>query len=206
MSKRTAPAGKTRGRPRKFDEDAVLQAAAFVFWEKGFAGASLDDLSSAMGMTRPSIYNAFGDKVAIYITILRRFADDIERRVADTLFMDGDLSAALKAFYRMMLEIYLSPRTGGGCLVFCTAPAAAAAHPSIQSELSSVIERADEAFAARFAMARQTGSSSAAGDVTVAARLATAILHSLALRARSGAARRDLEAFIDDSVDTAFPD
>ncbi|HIF33901.1 MAG TPA: TetR/AcrR family transcriptional regulator, partial [Planctomycetaceae bacterium] len=55
---------RTRGRPKQYDEDVVLHAAGEVFWTKGFNATSLDDLSVAMGMNRPSIYRAFGDKEA----------------------------------------------------------------------------------------------------------------------------------------------
>jgi AcrR family transcriptional regulator len=55
-----------RGRPKKYDPQTALQAAGGVFWAQGFSGTSLDDLSAAMGMNRPSIYRAFGDKEAVY--------------------------------------------------------------------------------------------------------------------------------------------
>ena len=67
-----------RGRPRQFDEDAALTGAMMVFWEKGLAATSLDDLAQAMGMNRPSIYNAFGNKDAIYRTALARFCGQLD--------------------------------------------------------------------------------------------------------------------------------
>ena len=57
---------RPRGRPRKFDVSEALENALLVFWTKGFAGASLDELADAMAMKRPSIYNAFGDKQSLY--------------------------------------------------------------------------------------------------------------------------------------------
>ena len=62
-----------RGRPRKFDEDQALNGAMVLFWQKGLSSTSLDELAEAMNMNRPSIYNAFGNKDAIYRTTLARF-------------------------------------------------------------------------------------------------------------------------------------
>ena len=61
---------KQRGRPKLYDANTALEAAGAVFWSKGFSGTSLDDLSTAMGMNRPSIYRAFGDKEAVGIALV----------------------------------------------------------------------------------------------------------------------------------------
>ena len=60
-----------RGRPRAYDPDAALKAARDVFWVKGYAATSLDDIAEATGMNRPSLYAAFGDKEAIYLAALK---------------------------------------------------------------------------------------------------------------------------------------
>ena len=64
----TAP--KKRGRPRSYDPETALARAAAVFWKAGYAGTSLDDLSQATGMNRPSLYAAFGDKRDLYLKTL----------------------------------------------------------------------------------------------------------------------------------------
>src|SRR6202035_971093 len=68
---------KPRGRPRAYDPEVALDSAAQIFWEHGFDDATLDDLSTAMGMGRPSIYNAFGDKEALFLRALERFRDTV---------------------------------------------------------------------------------------------------------------------------------
>ena len=67
------------GRPRGFDEDAALEAAMRVFWEKSYEGATIGDLTEAMGINRSSIYAAFGDKEAVFRRVMERYR---ERRMS----------------------------------------------------------------------------------------------------------------------------
>src|SRR6267154_2749166 len=99
---------KTRGRPRSFDSDVALGSAAELFWAKGFAQTSLDDLSAAMGMGRPSIYNAFGDTTGS--SPLR--AMESEESIRD----------ALDAFFRQVVEYTTADRSHLGCLLGSVAP------------------------------------------------------------------------------------
>src|SRR5688500_18771243 len=71
-SERTNSPG--RGRPRAFDENKALDAALDVFWRKGYEGASLSDLTDTMGINRPSLYAAFGNKEALFRKVLERYA------------------------------------------------------------------------------------------------------------------------------------
>src|ERR1041384_4755004 len=70
------PAPKRRGRPRAYEPEVALARALDVFWKEGFAATSLDDLSAATGMNRPSLYGAFGDKRALYIKSYRSYRDE----------------------------------------------------------------------------------------------------------------------------------
>jgi AcrR family transcriptional regulator len=79
---------RARGRPRQYDEESALQAAGQVFWTKGFSATSLDDLSVAMGMNRPSIYGAFGDKEALYRRALMQFCEGMEAAFERTMLAE----------------------------------------------------------------------------------------------------------------------
>ena len=74
MKSKTAPK-RGRGRPRTFDTEQALGRAMNVFWRKGYAGASLPDLTRAMGINRPSLYAAFGNKASLFRKVLDRYAD-----------------------------------------------------------------------------------------------------------------------------------
>jgi len=83
-----------RGRPREFDEQAVLDAAVQVFWAKGYAAASVSDLVQATGLNRGSLYGAFGDKQLLFEKALKRYAEEIIRpAVASVLTIDPPLDA-----------------------------------------------------------------------------------------------------------------
>src|SRR6516162_9745711 len=67
------PTPRRRGRPRAFEPETALTQAMDLFWKDGFAATSLDDLSAATGLNRPSLYGAFGDKRALYIRAYRQY-------------------------------------------------------------------------------------------------------------------------------------
>ncbi len=181
-----SPRRRSRGRPRKFDPDTVLDHATTLFWARGFAATSLDELAAAMGMNRPSIANAFGDKEAVYRETLARFATAVKTAAMASLAAESDLSASLTSFYYAALDVYFTSDPAPGCFVMCTAPVEAVEHPRIRQSLQRLIAEVDDVLAARFARAKEDGQYPAEGDPKEAARMAQAILHSLAIRARSG--------------------
>ncbi|MFX3657643.1 MAG: TetR/AcrR family transcriptional regulator [bacterium] len=187
---------RVRGRPRQYHPDQALDAAMHVFWAKGLTGTSLDDLCDAMGMNRPSIYNAFGDKQTIYRRALARFAGQLDLALGALLGGGADVRADLKRFFAGALDVYYAAEPAHGCLVMCTAPVEALAHPEVGDDLRGVIARIDRALTRRLRAAQAAGGLAPDIDCLQAARTLQALLHSAALRARAGEPRRALEGFI----------
>lgn len=187
---------KRRGRPRKYDPDTALAAATAVFHSRGYSAASLDDLAAEMNMTRPSLYNAFGDKAALYQHTLQRFIEMMRHSAEHELQQHERLEDALAAFYLAALDAYLADDDRRGCFVFCTAPAEAANNSEVADTMALTIDEINQALSRRFEQARATGEISKATDAEEAAQMAQAVLHSLALRARSGESRAALQRFI----------
>src|ERR1700732_3588894 len=111
--KRTAPAAKTgvnapkrRGRPRTYQPEVALGKALDLFRKDGFAATSLDDLSAATGMNRPSLYGAFGDKRELYIKSIRRYRDDARSQMRDVFRQDMPIRKRLERIYAIALDIY----------------------------------------------------------------------------------------------------
>jgi AcrR family transcriptional regulator len=101
------------GRPKEFDRDAALKAAIEVFWTKGFAGASTDDLTGAMGIGRQSLYDTFGDKRRLYLEALARYNAE---SVADNLADLRSSSSAVEAIKTLLLRFANAPEPERGCM------------------------------------------------------------------------------------------
>ena len=199
---------KQRGRPRKFDENQAVAAAMNVFWQKGFSATSLDDLAEATGINRPSLYNAFGDKQALYRRSLLMMRDHMQQAVQETLGKPA-LRDALVGFYNAAIDVYLSTDPQAGCFVFCTAPAEAINHPDLKADMRDVLADIDRVLQDRFDLAVEHKELPSGFDASGAAKLAQAILHSIALRARAGETKNSLRKFARNSVElmigTAVP-
>ena len=188
---------RQRGRPKTYDAESALQAATDVFWTKGFSATSLDDLSAAMGMNRPSIYRAFGDKEAIYRQALAQFSNQMEEGFNQSIRKEPDFQKGLRKFYRAAIEVYFAGGAALGCMVMCTAPAASAIHPEVQLDLLKVIEELDGRILKRVDQAIEQREISAACDPQTLSKLIQAVLHSLAIRVRAGQSRASLRKFAD---------
>src|SRR5258708_28769719 len=90
---------KPRGRPRAYDPDAALAEARDAFWDAGFAATSLDDLSLATGMNRPSLYGAFGDKRQLYLQTIERYRAFARDALKQALAPAPPLADALRLGY-----------------------------------------------------------------------------------------------------------
>jgi TetR/AcrR family transcriptional regulator, copper-responsive repressor len=189
-----------RGRPKKYDTQTAIQAAGGVFWARGFSGTSLDDLSAAMDMNRPSIYRAFGDKEAIYRLALAQFTGQMEEGFKGTVLHEADLRKGLRKFYRAALEVYSAGEIPLGCMVMCTAPSAAVVSPNVQSDLLDVIEQLDARILSRVELAVEQGQITDIADTKSLSKLIQAVLHSLAIRIRAGESKASLQRFADAAI------
>lgn len=198
--------GRPRGRPRSFDEDKALDGLAQIFWSRGFAASSLDDLAKAAGVTRPSLYMAFGDKRQMYQRVLARYAAELEATMATCLSDDVPARQGLSDYYRLSIEHFLSGDDGPrGCLAVCTASAEAAESPEIRHDLAGVLAGMDKGFERYFAAAARRGELPPGADPAALAGVAAGFSHTLAIRARAGAGRDELRALADQATKLLFP-
>src|SRR3954468_20536838 len=107
VQKRTDELPKRRGRPRAYDPATAVARAAETFWKAGYAGTSLDDLSAATGMNRPSLYAAFGDKRDLYLRTLEHYRNESRALAREALADHPPLGVFLRRFYNKALELYL---------------------------------------------------------------------------------------------------
>ncbi|HEY8879638.1 MAG TPA: TetR/AcrR family transcriptional regulator [Roseateles sp.] len=188
------PTPRPRGRPRSFDTEATLAQATLAFWQRGYASTSMDDLSAATGLNRPSLYGAFGDKHELYLQALRLYTEQSNAAIAAAL-QGRSLRDGLGRVYELALQLYYpADEAARGCLLIGTAATEAPRDDAIRQQLGDSLRGFNAAFEARLQRAVETGELPAGTDVGMRAQLASAVLHSMALRARAGDARRDLAA------------
>src|SRR5712664_2759859 len=113
---------KRRGRPRAYQPDVALGKALDLIRKDGFAATSLDDLSAATGMNRPSLYGAFGDKRELYLKSYQRYREDVRAAMIDIFREALPIRKRLERIFAVALDIYLSGDAGPrGCFTVMTA-------------------------------------------------------------------------------------
>src|SRR6201994_4958746 len=132
-AKPEAAAPKRRGRPRAYEPDVALAKALDLFRKDGFAATSLDDLSAATGMNRPSLYGAFGDKRELYIKSYQRYRDDARASLIDIFRDELPIRERLARIYAVALDIYLAGDSPRGCFTVVTAASDAVTDPEIRA-------------------------------------------------------------------------
>jgi len=197
----TPAAPKRRGRPRAYQPDVALGKALDLFRKDGFAATSLDDLSAATGMNRPSLYGAFGDKRELYIKSYQRYRDDARAALINLFRDEMPIGERLARIYAIALDIYLGGERPRGCFTVMTAASEAVFDPEIRAMVLEGFVELDKAFAACFRLARGNGELPATIDPIVLSQLASATLHTIAIRARAGVPRKDLEAIVKGAID-----
>jgi AcrR family transcriptional regulator len=195
-------APKRRGRPRAYQPDIALGKALDLFRKDGFAATSLDDLSAATGMNRPSLYGAFGDKRELYIKSYQRYRDDARAAMSEIFRDELPIRKRLQRIYAVALDIYLSGESGPrGCFTVTTAASEAVFDPEIRGMVLEGFVNLDKAFATCFRLAKEKGELPASADAAVLAQLASATIHTIAIRARAGVPRKELEAIVKGAID-----
>ena len=194
-------APKRRGRPRAYQPDVALGKALDLFRKDGFAATSLDDLSAATGMNRPSLYGAFGDKRELYIKSYQRYRDDARALMVNIFRDEMPIRKRLERIYAVALDIYLSGESPRGCFTVMTAASEAVFDPEIRSMVLDGFLELDKAFASCFRLARENGELAGSADPIALSQLASATIHTIAIRARAGIPRRELETIVKGAID-----
>jgi AcrR family transcriptional regulator len=179
-----------QGRPRAYDTEAVLDRAAEVFWANGFSATSLDDLSAAMGMGRPSIYNAFGDKEHLFLRALARFRDTVASAPLRAFEAADSITDALDALFRETVEYTTGDPSHLGCLLVNVAPATDS--PEVRRLVRANLAANEELIAQRLTSAADSGELPSDYPSRDGARRTVNLMLSLAARARMGTPREEL--------------
>lgn len=181
-----------RGRPRSFDIDTALDAAVDVFWRHGYEGAGLTELTDAMGIGRPSLYTAFGDKAQLFQRALARYVDRNMAYVEDALAQPTAYDVA-EAFLTGNARAVTSPGTPPGCLsVQAMVTDEGGAFELLRQNRTAIEQRLAE----RFRRAVTDGDLGAAEDPDELASYLITLTTGFAIRAADGIAQDTLLALV----------
>ena len=180
----------TRGRPREFDTDDALAEALRIFWQKGYEATSLSDLTEAMGITRPSLYAAFGNKEALF----RQALDLYEK---DKLAYIGEAVEAptARAVAETLLLGSVDVATGGecrGCMGVISMVGCQSVEPSIRDDVNARAESAKQLIVDRMQRAINAGEFAVSTSATAITRYLLALMQGISVQAQSGASRAEL--------------
>lgn len=189
---------KKAGRPRSFDVDAALQAAIHVFWEKGYDGASMKDLTQAMGINSPSLYAVFGDKKGLYIQAIERYMTDDSCAPLVAFESEDDIEKAIQAFMEAALN-YATEHPSGklGCFMANCVSTNAGSVDGVQDLLKEAILSTDIRLAERFDTEKAKGRLPDNFPSMERARLMFDLRQGHVLRARAGINRKAMEEDLD---------
>ena len=189
------------GRPRSFDLDRALDRALHVFWQKGYEGTSLTDLTKAVGVNRPSLYAAFGDKKALFRKALDRYLNGPAAYTQEAL-KEPTARAVVERLLQGASDLNAAPRNPGGCLMVQGALACGDAGDSIRQELAASRASGEAALRRRFERAKSEGDLPANVSPADLARYIATIIYGIAVQAAGGASRSELQRVVEMAMRT----
>jgi AcrR family transcriptional regulator len=195
MSAQVAASGKM-GRPRGFCEEAALEAAMRVFWEKGYEGATLSDLTEAMGINRSSMYTTFGDKEALFRLAIARYAEGPAAYVRKAL-REPTARAVVEALLQGALELLTDSSHPRGCLSVQGALACGSAAEQAKQAMIEWRKHGEADIQRRLQQARKEGDLAKDVNPGDLARYVSTLLTGLGVQAANGATKADMTRVVE---------
>ncbi|HYQ28766.1 MAG TPA: TetR/AcrR family transcriptional regulator [Polyangiaceae bacterium] len=184
---------KVRGRPRSFDREAALEQAMLLFWEHGYEATSLSQLTSAMGISPPSLYAAFGDKQALFLQAVDRY---VTRGGAGTESLMRDAKTAREAvahFLEASAQRLANPHFPRGCMVVLAAASCSEEAAPVQHKLAACRAAWERSLRQRIEQGIEDGDVPATASPAALASFYMAVVQGMSLHAKDGASRKRLQ-------------
>jgi TetR/AcrR family transcriptional repressor of nem operon len=184
-------------RTKSFDEDAVLERAAQLFWERGYEGTSLADLENHLGLGRQSLYNTYGDKHGLFLKALDRYCHGMGEVGFSTLNTPRPGLGAIRRFFRWTVDTLTAPGPRRGCMVANTILERGPKDADALLQCNHSRDVLERAFRRALAQARNDGDVKPDLDVDAAATTLLTLNYGLTVLAKTGARARELQSTVD---------
>ena len=183
--------GKT-GRPIGFDKDAALEAAMLLFWEHGYEGTSMADLTQTMGLNPSSIYAAFGDKHSLFSLAVQRYLDT-RAQYATKAIAKPTLKTVICALFENTVTHLTTPGQPATCMTLVGATGCSTGAVPAQDLLREIRKRNEVAMKERFLRAQHQGELGKNVDVDDYTRFVSTVLAGLSIQVANGSSKAELK-------------
>ena len=184
------------GRPREFDRAEALDQAMRLFWERGYEGTSVGDLSARLGIAKPSLYAAFGSKEELFYEALDLYVTAYGPKPGD----HATARAAVESLLRSNAATYTDPNVPSGCMIVLAAAVGPPQNAEVRAHVAALRQGSTDDIARRIERGIAEGDVPAGTDPAVMAAFYTTVLNGLALQARDGADSAALARVIDGAM------
>lgn len=173
-----------RGRPREFDPEKALDRAVETFWQRGYCATSVSDVAKAIGITKPSLYGAFGNKEQLFLSALDRYIAKFGGCVLRAMAGKADVHAAIRAYLDAVVEQLSDPTLPAGCLRVNSTLECRGFSDVIDRKLIEYQAGFEQALYERLRQGLIQGQLPAESDLLALARFFVGIVNAMAVRAR----------------------
>ncbi|HEY0561875.1 MAG TPA: TetR/AcrR family transcriptional regulator [Methylophilus sp.] len=203
MENSSQTAIKKRGRPSHFDANTALEQALIVFWTYGYEGTSMAELTEALGMNKPSIYAAFGNKQALFKKVLDKYTNEFTTFVAEAM-REPTAAQAIHGFLSQAAVFLTNPKTPHGCMIIQGALTCSSDASAIKALLIDYRKNLERTLTLRFEQAKTQGDLPNDCNSQDLARYVLTLHQGMSVQATSGASLAELTAVIDLAMSASY--
>lgn len=190
----------TMSRTKEFNEDKALEAAMFLFWEKGYEATSMQALEESMGLKRTSIYNAFGNKRALYQQALNKYLSTVLRRFLFVLNESATTREGIQQVLNEVLNLHFNKKHPGGCMIVLSLLESNQHDKDTNAQLDSALKQLCKAIVKRLQQGVEDGDIKNNLKCNTVGTQVTALITGMIVMAKANFPKKDLEKLIENSL------
>ncbi|NNG03552.1 MAG: TetR/AcrR family transcriptional regulator [Inquilinus sp.] len=183
-----------------FDREQVLDKAMVVFWRQGYSASSIQDLVDATGLSRSSLYAAFGDKRGLFLAAVDRYVETSSRTRVQALRVGTDPLASIRRFFDNLVAFSVGEGRRLGCLLTNEAVELAPSDADLERRFRANLAEVETAFAEALGRAQRAGEIGAARDLRALARMLTNSVQGMRVMARAGVEEPVLRDIVNETL------